>query len=94
LFHQVDGRVGDQRVEGAEIIGYDPRRAAYVSQYFGSDGPAAYEASFGELDGAPTWTTRSNADRFTAPSATTATRSPVTGSCTTGRAGSRGWTSP
>jgi catechol 2,3-dioxygenase-like lactoylglutathione lyase family enzyme len=65
LFHRVDGRVGDQRVEGAEIIGYDPERAAYVTQYFGSDGPAAYEASFGELDGALTWTMRSKADRFT-----------------------------
>ena len=64
LLHRVDGRVGDQRVEGAEIIGYDPERAAYVTQYFGSDGPAAYEASFGELDGALTWTMRSKADRF------------------------------
>jgi catechol 2,3-dioxygenase-like lactoylglutathione lyase family enzyme len=65
LLHRVDGRVGDQRVEGAEIIGYDPERAAYVTQYFGSDGPAAYEASFGELDDALTWTMRSKADRFT-----------------------------
>ena len=65
LFHQVDGRVGDQRVEGAEIIGYDPERAAYVTQYFGSDGPAAYEASLGELDGVLSWTMRSKADRFT-----------------------------
>ena len=65
LLHQVDGRVGDQRVEGAEIIGYDPERVAYVTQYFGSDGPAAYEASLGELDGALTWTMRSKADRFT-----------------------------
>jgi catechol 2,3-dioxygenase-like lactoylglutathione lyase family enzyme len=65
LLHRVDGRVGVQRVEGAEIIGYDPERAAYVTQYFGSDGPAAYEASMRELDGALTWTMRSKADRFT-----------------------------
>jgi catechol 2,3-dioxygenase-like lactoylglutathione lyase family enzyme len=65
MFHRVDGRVGDQWVEGAEVIGYDPERAAYITQYFGSDGPAAYEASFGELDGALTWTMRSKADRFT-----------------------------
>jgi hypothetical protein len=65
LFHQVDGRVGDQLVEGAEIIGYDPDRAACVTECFGSDGPAAYEASLGELDGALTWTMRSKADRFT-----------------------------
>jgi catechol 2,3-dioxygenase-like lactoylglutathione lyase family enzyme len=65
MFHRVDGRVGDQWVEGAEVIGYDPERAAYITQYFGSDGPAAYEASFGELDGALTWTMRSKAHRFT-----------------------------
>jgi hypothetical protein len=65
LLHRVDGRVGDQRVEGAEIIGYDPGRAAYVTQYFGSDGPAAYEGSFGEHNGALTWTMRSEANRFT-----------------------------
>lgn len=65
LLHRVEARVGDQRVEGAEIIGYDPGRAAYVTQYVGSDGPTAYEASFGETDGALTWTMRSNANRFT-----------------------------
>jgi catechol 2,3-dioxygenase-like lactoylglutathione lyase family enzyme len=65
LLHVVDGRVGDQRVEGTEVIGYDPERAAYVTQYFGSDGPAAYEASLGDLGGALTWTMRSKADRFT-----------------------------
>jgi len=42
-----------------------PGRAAYVTQYFGSDGPTAYEASFGETDGALTWTMRSKANRFT-----------------------------
>ena len=42
LLHGVDAKVGDETVEGAEIIGYDPERGAYVTQYFGSDGPAAY----------------------------------------------------
>lgn len=65
LLHRVDARVGDQRVEGAEIIGYDPERGAYVTQYFGSDGPASYEADFGEADGALTWTMRSKVNRFT-----------------------------
>ena len=65
LLHRVDARVGDQRVEGAELIGYDPERGAYVTRYFGSDGPAAYEAEFGERDGALTWTMRSEANRFT-----------------------------
>jgi hypothetical protein len=50
---------------GAEIIGYDPDRGTYVTQYFGSDGPAAYEPGFGAVDGAVIWTMRSRANRFT-----------------------------
>jgi Protein of unknown function (DUF1579) len=65
LLHLVDARVGDQKVEGAEIIGYQPDRGAYVTQYFGSDGPAAYEARFGEDRGALEWTMTSSNDRFT-----------------------------
>jgi predicted enzyme related to lactoylglutathione lyase len=65
LLHTVDARVGDQRVEGAEIIGYDAERGAYLTRYFGSDGPAAYEAELGEREGALTWTMRGDADRFT-----------------------------
>jgi hypothetical protein len=65
LLHSVDARVGDEKVEGAEIIGYDPERGAYVMQYFGSDGPAAYEASLGEEDGALVWRAQSKSDRFT-----------------------------
>jgi hypothetical protein len=64
LLHLVDARVGDQRVEGAEIIGYVPERGAYVTQYFGSDGPTAYEARFGEDGGALIWTMTSANDRF------------------------------
>ena len=65
LLHLVDARVGDQEVEGAEIIGYDPDHGAYLTQYFGSDGPAAYEARLGEDGGTLVWTmTRAN-DRFT-----------------------------
>jgi Protein of unknown function (DUF1579) len=65
LLHRVDARVGDQKVEGAEIIGYDPERATYLTQYFGSDGPAAYEATLSEQDGALVWSMRSHATRFT-----------------------------
>ena len=65
LLHLVDAKVGDQRVEGAEIIGYDPAREAYLTQYFGSDGPNAYEASLVEDEGALVWTMRSGTDRFT-----------------------------
>jgi Protein of unknown function (DUF1579) len=65
LLHLVDAQVGDQKVEGAEIIGYYPARGTYLTQYFGSDGPSAYEASLTEDDGALVWTMRSEKDRFT-----------------------------
>jgi hypothetical protein len=65
LLHRVDAQVGDQTVEGAEIIGYDPERQAYVTQYFGSDGPTAYEATLGEEAGTLVWTMRSEITRFT-----------------------------
>ena len=41
VLHRVDANMGDQRVEGAEIIGWDPGRGCYLTQYFGTDGPAA-----------------------------------------------------
>jgi hypothetical protein len=65
LLHTVDARVGEERVEGAEIIGWDPARSAYITQYFGSDGPNAYEASLTEEEGSLVWSMRSRADRFT-----------------------------
>jgi hypothetical protein len=64
LLHLVDARVGDQTVEGAEIIGYDAASGSYLTQYFGSDGPSAYEASLVEDDGVLVWTMRSTKDRF------------------------------
>jgi hypothetical protein len=64
LLHTVDARVGEERVEGAEIIGWDPARDAFVTRYFGSDGPNAYEATLVEEDDALVWTMRSSADRF------------------------------
>jgi hypothetical protein len=65
LLHLVDAHVGEEHVQGAEIIGWDPARGAYVTQYFGSDGPSAYEATLAERDGALVWSMRSAADRFT-----------------------------
>jgi Protein of unknown function (DUF1579) len=65
LLHTVDARVGEEHVDGAEIIGWDPARDAYITQYFGSDGPNAYEASLAEDDGALVWNMRSPTDRFT-----------------------------
>ncbi len=65
LLHLVDARVGDRPVEGAEIIGYDPARRGYVTQYFGSDGASAYVASIGEYRGALVWAMASKSGRFT-----------------------------
>jgi Protein of unknown function (DUF1579) len=64
LLHTVDAHVGEERVEGAEIIGWDPARGAYVTQYFGTDGPNSYEASLVEDDGVLVWSMRSRVDRF------------------------------
>jgi hypothetical protein len=64
VLHRVDARVGDERVKGAEIIGWDPGRNAFVTQYFGSDGPSAYEAGLAEEDGALVWSMHSRSDRF------------------------------
>jgi hypothetical protein len=64
LLHRVDARVGDLKVDGAEIIGYDPDGARYVTQYFGSDGPTAYEADLSEEGERLVWTMRSPDTRF------------------------------
>jgi hypothetical protein len=64
LLHTVDAGMGDERVVGAEIIGWDPARGAYLTQYFGSDGPNAYEATLDEEDGRLTCRMRSEHDRF------------------------------
>jgi Protein of unknown function (DUF1579) len=64
LLHRVDARVGDLKVDGAEIIGYDPERAIYVTHYFGSDGPAVYEAELSEERERSVWTMRSPDTRF------------------------------
>jgi hypothetical protein len=65
LLHRVDAHVGDQKVDGSEIIGYDPARRAYIAQYFGSDGPGAYEASLRNEYGALVWRMQSETERFT-----------------------------
>jgi hypothetical protein len=64
LQHAVDANMGDEKVEGAEIIGHDPKRGAYVTQYFGSDGPASYEAELTEEDGSLIWRMRGDTSRF------------------------------
>jgi hypothetical protein len=64
LLHVVDAKVGDERVEGAEIIGYDPALGRFRTQYFGSDGPSSYEASLEEEDGVLVWRMQSESDRF------------------------------
>jgi hypothetical protein len=65
LLHLVDAQVGDQHVEGAELIGYRADLGRYATQYFGDDGPTAYEAELSEADGRLTWRMRSERTRFT-----------------------------
>jgi hypothetical protein len=56
--------VGDQTVEGAEIIGFDPVRGTYVTQYVGNEDVNAYEASLHDEDGVLVWSMHSEKDRF------------------------------
>ncbi len=63
--HIVDAKVGGEKIAGTEIIGHDPDRGSFVTQYFGSDGPAAYEASLTDEGEGLTWRMRSKANRFT-----------------------------
>jgi hypothetical protein len=65
LLHLVDAQVGDQKVEGAEVIGYDPDRNTYATQYFGTEGPTAYDASLANVSGRLTWRMHSKTTRFT-----------------------------
>jgi hypothetical protein len=65
LLHLVDARVGEQKVEGAELIGHEPDRNAYATQSFGTDGLTAYEASLTEEGEGLTWRMQSKTTRFT-----------------------------
>ena len=65
LLHRVDARVGDQSVEGAEVIGYDPDRSSFVTLYVGTEGPTSYEARLTERDGNLVWRMQSETTRFT-----------------------------
>jgi Protein of unknown function (DUF1579) len=65
LFHTVDGRIGDERVEGAEVIEYDPSREAYFAHYLGTDGSRSYETRLTDEGAALIWTMESTSDRFT-----------------------------
>ena len=56
---------GEEQVKGAEIIGWDAARGVYLTQYFGTDGPNAYDASLAEEDGGLVWRMSSPTDRFT-----------------------------
>ena len=64
LLHLIDATVGNQKVEGAEIIGYDAAPGHYITLYFGTDGAAGYDATLAEVDGAPVWEMRNERTRF------------------------------
>jgi Protein of unknown function (DUF1579) len=91
LLHRVDARVGNRKIEGAEIIGYDPARRAYRSQYFGSEGPTAYDATLGDEDNGLLWRMWSDGTRFTGTFVDNMDAIVVTGSCSPKKAGVRGW---
>jgi hypothetical protein len=65
LLHVVDAQVGETKVEGAEIIGYDADVGAFVTRYVGSEGSTAYEASLTEETEGLVWSMRSETTRFT-----------------------------
>jgi hypothetical protein len=65
LLHLVDAQVGDQKVEGAELIGHDPDRNTYATQSFGTDGLTAYEASLTEESEGLIWRMQCKVTRFT-----------------------------
>ena len=65
LLHRLDAHVGDRKVDGAEIIGYDPARRTYITQYFGSGGSRAYEVSLDDEHGFLIWRIRSETEWFT-----------------------------
>jgi hypothetical protein len=65
LFHVVDAWMGEEHVEGAEIIGWDPEPGSYVTAYFGTDGPGSYRASFVDEDDSLVWRMWSGSERFT-----------------------------
>ena len=64
LLHLVDAWVGEVKVEGAEIIGFDSARRSYSTQFFGGEDATAYEATLTEEDGALVWRMVSERNRF------------------------------
>jgi hypothetical protein len=65
LLHIVDAKMDGEKVEGTEIIGYDPDEGAYATQYVGSESLTRYEASLTEESEGLTWRMRSKTTRFT-----------------------------
>jgi len=65
LLHLVDARVGDVKLDGAEIIGFDPLRGTFVTQFFGASStqsatssPATGMRSTTTRHGSRGWTSR------------------------------------
>jgi len=54
VLHAAYGRIGDVDVGGIEVIGYDPERRAYRSEFFDSHGSATTSELI-ERDGVWTW---------------------------------------
>ena len=43
MIHYADSKIGDIKIEGIEIIGYDPKRKAYFGPFFDNQGSAGWE---------------------------------------------------
>ena len=63
LLHRVDVRIGGERVQALEIIGYDAERGSYFMRSFDSQGGTG-EMQARVRDGG-TWTFEGDAERFT-----------------------------
>lgn len=64
LLHRIDARMGNEHVEGAELIGFDPALGRFRTHYFGTGGPSSYEAELSRDNGALVWSMRNEKERF------------------------------
>ena len=43
MIHRADSKMGDLKIQGIEIIGYDPSRKAYFAPFYDDQGSAGWE---------------------------------------------------
>jgi hypothetical protein len=95
LLHTVDARVGNERIEGAEIIGWDAARGTMSRSTSGATGRTPTRRTSRRRTAHSSGGCGASRTASRGPSAKMATRSSATGSSSTTRStGGRGWTSP